>query len=393
MGYTPSTGQQLLNLAVQAYNSEAAVPANTNPGSTLGAIFEAGVLLGLQLQQQISYQFDISRLASSTGSDVDSFVQPFGIARGGPTFASGAVTFSYPVGQQQTILVGSQVQTPSGVIFTVIADPNNTTGDFNTSLNGYIANPVATTLVQCNQSGIIGNVLANTITLQYGGFPPIVGSPTITNPSAFTNAIATETDSALKVRFAQFISGGGEGTVNSIIAAVSNVQSGITFSYGDQWESVWNGSSWVLTPNTQGWFTIVANIANQASTSGATALCTAINNAIMFAVRPAGISYNVIPPTLQTVKGAGHVVLQPGYAAASVLAAVGTAFQAFVNGIGLNQYGATTVCAISQVAAALQAVPGVYYVDGITLNGYGADILGQFGTQLVASTDVSGFTN
>src|SRR5580700_4756422 len=163
--FTPLTAQQLLDAAVQAYNAEAETPANTDPGSSAGALLEACVLLALQLQQEISYQFDVSRLLTSSGPDVDSFVEPFGIARGGSSPASGQVTFTYPTGQQQTILVGSQVQKQGGVTFTVVADPNNVTGDYYPNLNGYLANPTATVLVQCNQTGIIGNVLANAITL------------------------------------------------------------------------------------------------------------------------------------------------------------------------------------------------------------------------------------
>jgi hypothetical protein len=390
--FDPLSGQELFDSAVAAYNAEATIPANTGKGSQLSAEFKAGVQLGLQLQKQIVYQFAVSRLATSFGADVDSFVNPYGVFRNGPILASGEITVSYPNGSQ-IVPVGAQTQTSTGVGFTIVADPTNSTGDFNVQLNAYVANPVATVLVQCNESGLIGNVLANTITQALGGTPPIVGSPVITNPSAFTNAIATETDQALKLRFAQYISGGSVATANAIIAATSAVQAGITFSYGDQ-VTYTSGTTPFFTPNQVGNFTIVANIAGQPSVAGAAALCTDIQNALMFAVKPAGIMFWVVPPIPLFVIGAGKIVVAPGYSAPTVVAAVNTAFVNYVNNIGLDQYGAQKVLAISEAYALVNSVPGVLYcTEGLTLNGVGVDILAPFGTQLMAQPGSSVFTN
>lgn len=409
--FTPLTGSQILQRMLEQYASEASTAAATDPGSTMGAMFEAETLLALQLQQQIIYLFTISRLASCNGADVDSFVNPFGCFRNGPNSATGTVTFTYPVGAgAQTILNGAMVQTEDGAIFTVVPDPNNTTGDYNVSLgNGYTNTGVVTVLVQCNQTGLIGNVLANTITLQYSGGFPIPGSPVITNPNAFTNGVANETDAQLKQRFAFYISGGGSGTPNAIIAAIAGfvppVGSGmpngasLTFSYGDMWSYAPSGAG--LVSNTPGWFTIIVNVANQnglppvqllgppansGGVGGSSLPGGYLSQTIIDAVRPAGIAFAIIAPTLITVSGSGKVVVANGYNAAAVVQAVNNAFGAFVNGIGLDPLGNSTVCSLMAAYVALSQVPGVLRIDSLLLNGTTNDVTATFGNQLVAGS-------
>lgn len=396
-GFTPLTGQQLLNAIIQAYDSEATTPANTGVGSTLGAIFEAAVLLALQLQQQVTYLFDVSRLASSAGPDVDSFVNPFGVYRNGPTASSGAVTFTYgaAVLQPVTILVGTFVSTVSGVLFEVIADPTN--ADYNSGANGYVIQTGQTstsTTVQCTQTGIVGNVLANTITQPYsGGGPPVPGNPAITNPAAFTSAQASESDQALKVRFAQYISGGGEGTVNSIVAEVQAIQAGLTYSFGDQVKSTLNGNTWDFQSGQPGYFTIVVDIAGAPGTITTAEIANIQGNpnggsqsGIMFGYRSAGISYNVVPPVLLPVNIFGNLVIAPGYNGPSVVAAATSAATSFVNNIGLNPYGNPTVCGLFALGAALLAVPGVQDLTGLTLNGNVNDVQAPFGREFTIGT-------
>lgn len=397
-GFTPYTAAQLLQAELEAYAVEAATPANTGLGSTLLAMFEASVILALQLQQQIVYLFQVARLGTSEGPDVDSFVNPFGVFRNGPNGATGQVTFTYPnaVTQQQVILVGSGVQTTGGVIFNVIADASNP--NYVPGLNGYPVNIGQTSTsatVQCSQTGIIGNVLPNTIVLPFGGNPPIPGSPAINNPAEFTNGLGSETDQALKVRFALFESGGGEGTVNSIIAEAETIQSSLTLAFGDQVQSVLVGQNWTFTSGVPGWFTIIADIAGAPGTITPAQIQAIQGNAslpgttpgIMFGYRGAGISYNVVAPILITVNGGGNVILAPGANPTTVLAAVDAAFTTFINGIGLNLYGGSTTCSIMALYVALKSVPGLQEVTNLSINGQqNTDLQAPFGSEFVAGS-------
>jgi hypothetical protein len=96
--------------------------------------------------------------------------------------------------------------------------------------------------------------------------------------------------------------------------------------------------------------------------------------------------YNVIAPSLISVTGAGVITVAPGFNAPSVIAAVETAFQAFVNNIGLNPGGGSTICSLMAAYVALSSVPGVVRIDGLQLNGNTNDLVAPFGSQLVGSS-------
>jgi hypothetical protein len=392
----PFSLDDLINAMAANYASAAGLPANVGTGSQLGPIFRSVALAQLLLQNENLYIQSISRLGAiqdplpdgTANPDVDSFINAFGFYRNGPDAASGYCTFTIPspVGVDTVVPVGLVVGTVGGPQFAVA--PNGT--GYNAGANGYVIPAGQTSvsaLVQCTATGSVGNVLANTITqviIGPGDTPPAAPF-SVNNPSAFTNGIDAEVGSELKNRFALYISGGGEGTPNSILAAAEAVQSGLTISYGDQVEGVYGSGHWTFTPSTLGWFTIVADVAGAPGTITQAQL-DAINAALLNAVRPAGISYAVAGATPLDVAGAGTVVVQPGYDPTAVSNAVNAAFVAFVNGIGLDQYGNATICSIMAVYVALAAVPGVLRIDNLTLNSGTADVQAPFGQILAAGT-------
>lgn len=144
-----------------------------------------------------------------------------------------------------------------------------------------------------------------------------------------------------------------------------------------------NGAT-ILFVGGNGFFTVVVNEANQSE--GPSSILLAAVNAAIAAVRGAGISYQVIGPTLVPINGAGTISVDPSYNASEVLEAVQAAFTAFVNGIGLSIDTTPTVCKYFACAAAILAVPGVTDLTGFTLNAGTADITADFGSQLVAGT-------
>ena len=363
------------------YTAAALLPANTNPGSSLGSIANADSLLALQIQNEVVYADSISRLATSAGLDVDSFVNPFGVYRIGAVASEGTVTFSTPspVGTQVVVPVGAIVTTSGGLQFTVIADPSQPT--YSSALNGYvIAVGLSSTnaTVQCAVAGTIGNVLAGQITVIFGSssapFP--AGVTSVTNGSAFANGVDQESDAALMARFTLTVSSGRVATGNAITAAVLAIQAGLIVSFGDMVNAD-------LSAHTA-FFTLVVNEANT-GTGASSALITSATAAIN-ATRSAGISFACIGPSIVPVNAVATIAVTPGFLSASVIAAVQAAYTAFVNGIGLNATTGSTTCSLAKVYAALLLVPGVDDVTGLTLNGGTADIVAPFANQLVAGT-------
>src|SRR5487761_2698298 len=76
---TQSASRQVLDLTV---------------GSTLRAILEANASVGLWMQWLILQVLQMTRAATSSGVDLDSWMADFSLARLPATFATGTVTFS-----------------------------------------------------------------------------------------------------------------------------------------------------------------------------------------------------------------------------------------------------------------------------------------------------------
>lgn len=237
-GFTPLTFTQIRQLLATTYAAQATVPANDAPGSTLGSMWNAESLAFLLAQAAAIRAQTIARLANCVGADVDSFVAPFGVTRLAATFASGGVlcTTASPVSSQLVVPVGGIVNAANGLLFTIVADTTNPA--YSQSAGGYVIAPGGSTVtvtVQCNTAGTVGNVQANQIIAVYGGSASVaMPAVTVTNPSAFTNAINNESDAALKARFTLRLSSGVVATDNALASAVTGTQAGLTYSIGDQ---------------------------------------------------------------------------------------------------------------------------------------------------------------
>lgn len=403
-GFTPLTWAQLQQGEVADYNAAAvaagSIPAYTGPGGALGPIFNAVALLGLQLQAEILYVQSIERLATSVGNDIDTFVLPFGYLRIAAISSTGTVTFGTTSPASQNILIpaatvvdgvpsgGTLVQTTTGVQYAVIPDLTNPA--YFPTLNAYIlpqSSSSVSALVQALVPGAAGNAQAQTITLIVSSpsNPAPIGIATVINTSAFTNGADRETDLALITRF-QLGMQNRWATDGAVLATTAGVQSGLTYVLGDMLDA--HGG---VKPN---FFTVVVNQANQSS-GPSTPVLVAVTSAIE-TVRPVGMPYTVVGPTLFTINGAVTVQLQVGADPTAVTAALQAAFISFINGIGLGNLvvysdnvgaGATT-CSYAKLEGVLLAVPGVNNIVGGTflLNGGIVDISAAYGTQLVAGT-------
>lgn len=389
-GFTPLTFAQLQALWVSAYAAAAARPANTDAGSSMGAVGNATSLEAALVQNQSLYTQQILRLANipplldgSPNPDVDSFWAPFNIPRLGPSYATGDVTCSTPspVGSQIVVPAGGVIAVPSGVQYAI--QPGGS--GYSSTLGGYPINAgqsSVTVPVTCLTAGILGNALVNTQFAAVGGttnpLPPAI--TTITNAVAFTNGLNTESDANYKARGTITVSSGRTGTGNAQIAAGLAVQAGLTYSYGDRVNA--DGSTH------DAYETFFFNVAGSGVAPSA-ALISSIQSAID-AVRGGGISFQVLAPTLQPVDATATIVPVAAYTDAQVLPVAIASYNAYVNGIGLAPDTSDTTCSLAQAYAAIlnnseiNGVPCVKDVQGLTLNGGSVDLTRPFGYQFVA---------
>ena len=329
-----------------------------------------------------------ARLQTSTGLDVDSFVAPFGITREAAVSASGAVVFSTPSlipnNQQIVIAVGTQIQTPSGTVFSVIADTGE--AGYNPTLNGYVivggTNAVQATVAALTP-GSGGNVQANTITqiVSSASYPSPPGVSQVTNAQGFTNGKDQETDSALKVRFNAFMAA-RFATIGAIQSAVAGVQTNLTYQIGDMLDQ--NGN---YAPN---FFTVFVNVIGQ--NTAEQDILPVVTSAVLSG-RPAGMPFSIQSPTLLPVAVTGTLTLTAGANANTVNANAQSVVQAYLNNIYLPNMvtsatvsTATTTAYYAQIMASLVNLPGVANVTNLQINNGTSDVLAPYGTQIVAGS-------
>lgn len=392
---TQYTRSQLKQLAIQEYNSEATLPADTHQGSDLGSIFDATAFLAVLLQQQIAYENQIARLATvpalpsgAPNPDVDSFVNAFGVYRLSSIAASGQVVFSIASPSSLNILIPAVaigqspaviVQTSGNVQFQVI--PDTTNANYNASFGSYVLSAGQTSVscsVQCLTLGTAGNVQANTINQPYSGPGTIqtAGISSVTNPSAFSNAVNLETDAALKTRFAVVMQTGTAATSSAVAAAILSVGINLTYSVGDGFNSIGASAS--------SYFTVVVNNSGT-GTAPSTALLASVYTSVL-AVKPLGIGFQVIAPTLVPVGVTANIKVAPGFTSAAVSAACAAAVVTLLNNIGLSPTGASTLAKLAAIYTTLYTTPGVSDVTSLAINGGTSDVAATFGQQIVAGT-------
>jgi hypothetical protein len=358
------------------YSAVAAIPANTNPGSTCWSLGNAAALLALNVQQQLAYVQMISRLATSISTvpgvnspNVDSFCTPFGVLRIASTYATGAVTLTAPsVATAQIVVpVGGIVSTPSGISYAIIADTTNT--NYSAILGGYpinVGNTSTTATVQCLIGGSAGNVQAGQITsiANSATSPPITGISTVNNTSAFTTGANTEADTSYAARFTTTMSTGVVGTDNALIAATLGVFPGTTLGIPGLIYSCGDGlnASGVATAAVVSMYVNYYGTGTAAPSGLIAQVQTALN-----AVRSGGIIATAYAPTIVPVNISATIHVPVGLNSATVLTACANAYAAYVNNLGLSPNGGSTQVDYFSVGAALLAVANVSKIDGLLI--------------------------
>lgn len=139
--------------------------------------------------QLLNYQYDID---SKTDSDLDAFVQLFGLARNPARRAIGTVTFSRTTGGEQHLIA-----IPLNAEIVCEDDQTITVQTLAVGIMD-IGELSVTVPVQAINAGPDGNVAAGTLTILA---TPVEGIATVTNAAALTGGAVQETDDELRARW------------------------------------------------------------------------------------------------------------------------------------------------------------------------------------------------
>lgn len=332
---------------------------NLTVGSVLRAILEASASVGLWLQYLILLVLQATRLSTSSGADVDSFVNDFGLSRLPAVSATGVVTFSrLTPGQAAFVPVGASVMTADQTqSFTVMADDTNP-AYVNTPIAGYNVAaqvPSLSVPVQAVTPGAAGNVLAGTIALISAAIP---GIDNVTNATDFTNGADAETDAALKSRFQIYLSTLSKATIGAVEGAVANVASNLTYAIAAN--QLANGA---YAPGS--FVVVIDDGSGNTPANTVSVVANAVN-----AVRALGTTAIVQAATLLGANVSLTINVASG-PKASAQAAVSAAITAFVNALPVG----ATLPYLKLAQIAFDAAPAICGVNGLLLNGATADLV------------------
>ena len=321
-------------------------------GSIERVLLEASAAMVLWLHLDALQVLSATRLSSSSGVDVDTFVQQFpGISRLPAVAAKVLLTFARanPTGPG-TVTPGNQVKTADATVtFTVATDPTNPLWNG----TAYVMPPGTASIVvpaMCAVTGQPGNVAVGSVALLAGAFS---GVDTVTNAVAGVGGIAVETDTALKARFPLYIASIGGATDAAILFAAYSVQQGITVALAENSPRL---GSFVVT-------------VDDGTGSPSAALLAAVSTAVNL-VRPIGSTAAVFGPTVVGVTVSVVLALPATTIRAPVVALVGTAISAYVAGLPVG-----VACSFARLGQVVfDAVPGILNAN-ILLNAGTADVV------------------
>ena len=327
-------------------------------GSILRAIMESVAGIVMWLQYLIVEVLRLTRAATATGADLDTWLADFSFARLPAVAATGNVTFSrYSAAQAALILPGTVVSTADGSqSFTV--STNTANGLWSAGQGGYVipANTTSGTVpVIASVGGIAGNAAAGTVTVIGTALANV---DTVTNAGAFTGGINAESDTAARARFALYIAGLRRATLAAIQSAIAGVQQGLVYNITENYDA-----SNVWTP---GLLTIVVD---DGSGAPSTTLLDQVRAAVD-GVRAASVRFTVSGPSVVTANVSMTVTTGTGYSHSTVATAAQSAVAALINALPV---GATL--SYTRVAAVVWgASPGITNVTSLTVNSGTADI-------------------
>ncbi|VTP12708.1 Baseplate J-like protein [Phytobacter ursingii] len=343
---------------VTAIQAKSALLVDLTIGSLLRSIVESNSGVVLWLQQLIVNLLVVTRAATCSGTDLDTWFADFGFTREAATYATGNVTYSrFTATNAALIPVGSQVTTNDGTqTYNVIADTTNAAYDATQS--GYVvAAGIASVVVpvQASTAGAAGNASAGTVTTIVGS---ISGIDTVNNANAFANGADAESDDNARTRFRLWIASLSKATLAAIEYAISSVQQGVSYK-------VVENENYAGTTQYGYFYAVVDDGSGSPSSTFLSSVYSAID-----AVRGLTISFNVFGPVVVTANVSMTITTSSGATHSDIVALVHTAITSYLATLTLGQS-----LPVSKLAAlAYDASTYVTNVTNIQINSSTADL-------------------
>lgn len=356
---TFSTLVQNMAAAVQGASNQL---LDLTVGSTLRAVLEANASVALWMQWLILQVLRMTRAATSSGADLDSWMADFSLMRLPAVAATGLVTFSrFSPTMAALVPVGALVRTADGTqTFRVTEDTANVAWD--PSSNGYSIAPGVASLdvaVTAQTPGETGNILAGTVSLLASAIP---GVDTVANGAAFQNGMDAEADAAFLARFRNFIASRSRATPIAVAYAISSIQQGLTYTIQENQDT--SGGS------RMGCFIVTVD---DGSGNPSSALLSTVQ-ASVDAVRPIGSNFAVQPPSVITAGISMTITVSAGAAKAPIAGLVGNAIEAYIGSLAIGAPLPLTKLA----DIAYSASPSVINVSQLQINSGTSDITPPF---------------
>ena len=353
-----------------AVTASAANLIDMSVGSVCRALIDANAAMGLWIQWLILLTLQTTRAATSTGSDLDSWMNDFSFSRLPALQSSGVVTFSRFVGGAPvSIPIGMMVKTGDGmVVFNVVGDPANPA--FHAESSNYIMPSGVLSLdlpVIAGIAGTAGNVLQNTITLLAS---PISGIDTITNLLPTYGGSDPEADSAFRTRFSGYIASLSAATATAIGFAITQVNpnlrylikenSGLTGAYQP-------GNMVILVDNGTG------SLSNE--------LFNLISSNIS-AVRGLGTSFSIASPTVVPAQITISISVPSGILKADLYNPISLALQQYISALSIG--GLLSLTRLSQII--YTTAPTITNISQVLINNSNTDMQIDQGSVAVFSS-------
>ena len=353
----------LQNFATLVQNMAASVQGSATQlidlsvGSVLRALLEACASVALWMQWLILQVLSMTRAATSSGADLDSWMADFSLTRLPGTQAVGGVTFArYTAGIAVTVPLGASVTTTDGTqSFVVIEQSSNAAWN---GLNGYfMAAAVASIVVpvQAVVPGVAGNVLPGAVGLLT---TPIAGIDTVTNAQVFGGGVDAESDVAFRARFQLYINSRSLATEGAVAFAIASVQQGLRYAILENVDTEGQPLS--------GNFCVVVD---DGTGSPPDALLASVSAAVE-AVRPIGTTYSVRGPSVIGINVAMGATITNTQNAAQIALSIQQNVLWWIQGLPIG--GTLAISRIEAIAHGTD--PSVMSVTETTINGHTADV-------------------
>ena len=352
MAINIQTFAQLVSNQAAAIQARSTALIDFTIGSIMRAWIEATASVALGLEGMAVYVLSLTRAATSQGTDLDSWVNDYGMTRLSLSSAAGTVTFArFSASVAGLVAIGAVVRTVDGSqSFTVTLDPTNQA--YSLAQNGYIL-PIGvfsiTVPVKANIPGTNANVAAGSIGLIASAAP---GIDTVTNAAALTGGANAESDQALQGRIPKYFASLSKGTKAAIDYAIQSLQLGVEDTII---ENV--GGQFIVSVD-DGTGTPPQSLINAAATA-------------VEGTRAVGVTYGVVSPIIINVAVSFAVNVAQGYDQNATVGVVGNAVTAYINSLPIGN--SLPYSKLSQVA--YEASPGILNVENLLLNGATADVV------------------